>query len=93
MMHLSSFTQKFRPRPPPGLVTPPRLILPKVEGGESTDSPIHSLTNDPILAQSPMKPSKLSLDDTLGGYPVQSLVHIVSFLSIYIWHINLVRGL
>ena len=77
MMPLSSFTQKFRPRPPVGLVTPPRPILPKIEP-DGVDSPSYSLTNDPILAQSPIKPTKLSIEDTLGGFPVRSLAEIVS---------------
>lgn len=78
IMPLSSFSQKFRPRPPLGLVTPPRPLLPKLEPGSAgADSPALSLTNDPILAQSPLKSSKISLDDTLGGFPVKCLVQIV----------------
>lgn len=82
-MPLSSFSQKFRPRPPLGLVTPPRPLLPKVDPNSTCtgDSPALSLTNDPILAQSPLKSSKLSMDDTLGGFQVKSLVQIVSFWS------------
>ena len=75
IMPLSSFSQKFRPRL--GLVTPPRPLLPKLEPGSvGANSPALSLTNDPILAQSPLK-SKISMDDTLGGFPVKCLVQIV----------------
>ncbi|XP_066970821.1 protein lin-9 homolog [Macrobrachium rosenbergii] len=82
IMPLSSFSQKFRPRPPLGMVTPPRPILPKLEPGSGTDSPALSLTNDPILAQSPLKSSKLSMEDTLGGFPVKCLVQIVQLSKI-----------
>lgn len=81
IMPLSSFSQKFRPRPQLGLVTPPRPLLPKLEPGSvGADSPALSLTNDPILAQSPLKSSKISMDDTLGGFPVKCLVQIVRWL-------------
>ncbi|CAL4084605.1 unnamed protein product, partial [Meganyctiphanes norvegica] len=83
IMPLSSFSQKFRPRPPLGMVTPPRPLLPKLEPGSiGTDSPALSLTNDPILAQSPIKSTKISMDDTLGGFPVKSLVQIVQLSKI-----------
>ncbi|XP_045113285.1 protein lin-9 homolog isoform X1 [Portunus trituberculatus] len=81
IMPLSSFSQKFRPRL--GLVTPPRPLLPKLEPGSiGADSPALSLTNDPILAQSPLKSSKISMDDTLGGFPVKCLVQIVHLSKI-----------
>ncbi|KAK3854343.1 hypothetical protein Pcinc_011334 [Petrolisthes cinctipes] len=84
IMPLSSFSQKFRPRPPLGLVTPPRPLLPKMDPNSTCggDSPALSLTNDPILAQSPFKSSKLSMDDTLGGFQVKSLVQIVQLSKI-----------
>ncbi|XP_042208505.1 protein lin-9 homolog isoform X2 [Homarus americanus] len=83
IMPLSSFSQKFRPRPPLGMVTPPRPLLPKLEPGcMGGDSPALSLTNDPILAQSPLKTTKISLDDTLGGFPVKCLVQIVQLSKI-----------
>ncbi|XP_047491886.1 protein lin-9 homolog isoform X1 [Penaeus chinensis] len=83
IMPLSSFSQKFRPRPPLGMVTPPRPLLPKLEPGSvGADSPALSLTNDPILAQSPLKSSKISMDDTLGGFPVRCLVQIVQLSKI-----------
>ncbi|XP_050722601.1 protein lin-9 homolog isoform X2 [Eriocheir sinensis] len=83
IMPLSSFSQKFRPRPQLGLVTPPRPLLPKLEPGSvGADSPALSLTNDPILAQSPLKSSKISMDDTLGGFPVKCLVQIVQLSKI-----------
>ncbi|XP_071531196.1 protein lin-9 homolog isoform X3 [Panulirus ornatus] len=83
IMPLSSFSQKFRPRPPLGMVTPPRPLLPKQEPGSAgADSPALSLTNDPILAQSPLKSSKISMDDTLGGFPVKCLVQIVQLSKI-----------
>ena len=78
IMPLSSFqTSKWRPRVPLGLVTPPRPLLPKPEPGSSGESPALSLNNDPVLAQSPGKAtSKLSMDDTLGPWPVRSLVQV-----------------
>nr|XP_045606145.1 protein lin-9 homolog isoform X3 [Procambarus clarkii] len=83
IMPLSSFSQKFRPRPPMGMVTPPRPLLPKQEPGSvGADSPALSLTNDPILAQSPLKSSKLSMDDTLGEFPVKCLVQVVKLSKI-----------
>nr|XP_053628124.1 protein lin-9 homolog [Cherax quadricarinatus] len=83
IMPLSSFSQKFRPRPPMGMVTPPRPLLPKQEPGSvGADSPALSLTNDPILAQSPLKSSKISMDDTLGGFRVKCLVQIVKLSKI-----------
>lgn len=92
-MPLSSFSQKFRPRPPLGMVTPPRPLLPKLEPGSvGADSPALSLTNDPILAQSPLKSSKISMDDTLGGFPVRCLVQIVSCGSYYEFGINMIRS-
>lgn len=89
-MPLSSFSQKFRPRL--GLVTPPRPLLPKLEPGSiGADSPALSLTNDPILAQSPLKSSKISMDDTLGGFPVKCLVQIVRNLVCHVLIVSHVK--
>uniref|UniRef100_A0A6A7G3S1 Protein lin-9 homolog n=1 Tax=Hirondellea gigas TaxID=1518452 RepID=A0A6A7G3S1_9CRUS len=86
MVPLASFQQKFRPRPPLGLVTPPRPILPRTLSGNETpnkaqqfglDSP-HYITNDPVLAQSPRHlHSTVTVGDTIGQYSVESLMHIV----------------
>lgn len=82
-MPLSSLSHQFRPRIAFGLSTPPRptlrTILPKPEAGDSMgmDSPT-PLASDPILAQSPNRPTKFSFEDNIGGFPVRSLVVIVS---------------
>ncbi|RXG73958.1 Protein lin-9-like protein [Armadillidium vulgare] len=82
MMPLSSFSHQFRPRIPFGLMTPPRALLPKPEVDPiSMDSPT-SLSNDPILAQSPCRPSRLTVEDSIGGFPVRSLVGIVTLSKI-----------
>ncbi|KAF2365142.1 DIRP domain [Trinorchestia longiramus] len=87
MMPLASFQQKFRPRPPLGLVTPPRPLLPRSVSGDTPIKPPPSLsaldsppfiTNDPILAQSPrVPPAPLALGDIVGQYPVEELLHLV----------------
>ncbi|MCL4135515.1 UNVERIFIED_CONTAM: hypothetical protein GTU68_055230, partial [Idotea baltica] len=79
---LSSFSHNFRPRVPFGLMTPPRPLLPKPETDPiAIDSP-SSLANDPILAQSPGRHSKLNFEDSIGGFPVRSLIVIVTLSKI-----------
>ena len=85
MMPLASFQQNFRPRPPLGLVTPPRPLLPRHSADTPSkshllglDSPSSYITNDPVLAQSPRQPPPaLGMGDHIGQYPVESLMHIV----------------
>ena len=70
LMPLSSFLSKSRHRPMQNIST---YLSPPPYG--STFSP--QLTGDPLLSGSTPKGKILTLDGTLGGYPVKFLYHIV----------------